>query len=302
MIERGQERFAGYECARLSNGTLTLWVTRDVGPRIIGLALPGGNNLLAELPDARAQFPGTAVYSFRGGHRLWYGPEDAWRTYQPDDAAVDVQPVEGGVRVIQPVEQETGIQKSMTIRLAGDKARVTIDHELRNRGDHAVALAPWAITQLKIGGVAILPQAAGPVDEHGLLPNRHLVLWPYTRIDAPLVTWGDGVVLLDTNQAVGPFKIGFPNPSEWLGYAVDGTLFVKRAAYQPGADYLDRGSSSECYCNAQFLELETLGPFTNLAPGEAVTHREVWALYPEVTVPRDEAEASALIARLGIGK
>jgi hypothetical protein len=221
---------------------------------------------------------------------------------QPDDAPVDIEAVEGGVRVVQPVEAETGIQKSMTITLAGDEARVTIDHALHNRGQQpAVALAPWAITQLRPGGVAILPQAVGPADEHGLLPNRHLVLWPYTRLDAPHVTWGQGLLLLDTRKVTGPFKVGFPNPAGWLAYAVGGALFVKHAGYEPGAEYVDRGSTSECYCNPRFLEMETLGPYTRLAPGESVRHRETWAVYRDVTAPRDEAEAVALVERLGIG-
>ncbi|HSJ54526.1 MAG TPA: hypothetical protein VLC52_12365 [Anaerolineae bacterium] len=302
MVKRSEERFAGYECTRLSNGALALWVTREVGPRIIGLAPAGEGNLLAELPEFRVQFPSMPVFSFRGGHRLWYGPEDARRTYQPDDAPVAVEAVEGGVRAVQPVEAETGIQKSMTIVLAGDEPHVVIDHALENRGTEPVALAPWAITQLRPGGVAILPQATGPVDEHGLLPNRHLVLWPYTRLDAPHVTWGEGLLLLDTAQVTGPFKVGFPNPAGWLAYAVGETLFVKHAPYHPGAEYLDQGSSSECYCNPRFLELETLGPYTRLAPGEVVEHREVWDVYTGTDVPRKETEAQALVEKLGIGQ
>jgi len=51
---RTTTRFAGHDCVRLENEALALWVTRSVGPRIIGLALPGGDNLLAELPDEAA--------------------------------------------------------------------------------------------------------------------------------------------------------------------------------------------------------------------------------------------------------
>jgi hypothetical protein len=278
LVTRTETRFAGYECLRLENEALGLWITRSVGPRILGLALPGGQNLFAELPEYRLGCPGVGPFWLRGGHRLWCAPEDPRRTYLPDDDPPAITEIEDGVRVTQPVEELTGIQKMLTITLPGPEARVVVDHALQNRGQNPVELAPWAITQLKPGGVAMLPQSTALADEHGLLPNRHLVLWPYTRIDSPHITLGDRYHLVEATMQEGALKIGYPNPAGWLAYIVDDTLFVKQAAYQPGEDYYDRGSSSECYCNPRFLELETLGPRTLLAPGETVGHRETWVV------------------------
>jgi hypothetical protein len=298
MVRHTTSQLAGYDCSKLENDSVALWVTRSVGPRIMGLALAGGDNLLADLPDETTVCPGVGTFSFRGGHRLWYAPEDMRRTYLPDDAPPSFAEVENGLVVTQPVEVGTGIQKSLTITLPGPEARVVVDHTLHNRGTETLDLAPWAITQLKKGGSAILPQATALEDEFGLLPNRQLTLWPYTRINAAHVAWGDCYILVRATMEEGAFKIGFPNPAGWLAYALDGTLFVKQAAYQPDAAYFDRGSSSECYCNSRFLELETLGPRTALAPGESATHREIWTLYGGVPMPADEAAVQALVARL----
>ncbi len=300
MVTRTETRFAGYDCIRLENEALSLWVTRSVGPRIIGLALSGGDNLFALLPGETTECPGKGTYSFRGGHRLWYAPEDLRRTYLPDDDPLTIQEVKDGLRVIQPPEGPTGIQKSLTITLPGPGARVVVDHSLYNWGEEAIELAPWAITQLRPGGVAVLPQATALADEHGLLPNRHIVLWPYTRINSPHITWGDRYLFVEATMRDGALKIGFPNPAGWLGYVLEGTLFVKQAAYQPQATYFDRGSSSECYCNPRFLELETLGPRTVLGRGESVTHRETWTVYAGVSFRRDAAAVEELVAALGI--
>jgi hypothetical protein len=279
MVTRTETRFAGYACAKLENEALALWLTRSVGPRIIGLALAGGENLFAVLPDDTVDWPDIGRFSFRGGHRLWVAPEDPRRTYLPDDDPLTIAEIENGLRVTQPVEASTGIQKSLTITLPGPEARAVVDHTLYNQGRSPVELAPWAITQLKPGGVAVLPQATALADEHGLLPNRHIVLWPYTRIDSPHITLGNHHVLVEATMQDGALKLGFPNPEGWLAYVVAGTLFVKHALYQPSADYFDRGSSSECYCNPRFLELETLGPRTMLAPGSSVGHRETWTVH-----------------------
>jgi len=280
-----ETHFAGYDCLRLENDALALWITQSVGPRIIGLALQGGDNLFASLPGITIPCPGKGDYQLRGGHRLWYAPEDPPRTYLPDDAPVALAETDRGIRVTQPPEAQTGIQKSLTITLPGQEARVVVDHVLHNLGDQPVELAPWAITQLKPGGVAVLPQATNAVDEYNVLPNRHIVLWPYTPITSPYITWGDRYVFVKATMQSGALKIGFPNPVGWLGYAIEDTLFVKRAAYQPDATYFDRQSSSECYCNAHFVELETLGPRTTLAPGESAAHRETWTLYAKVSCP-----------------
>lgn len=278
MVKRTTAYFGGYECVKLENDALALWVTQSVGPRIMGLTFQGGANLFAELPDETLACPGGGTFSFRGGHRLWYAPEDPRRTYIPDDAPVIIADAENGLRVTQPVEAQTGIQKSLSIILSDQDAHVVVDHTLCNLADEPVELAPWAITQFRVGGVAVLPQATKPADEHGVWPNRHIALWPYTQINSPHIKWGDRFVLVEATMGSGALKIGFPNPAGWLAYALEGTLFVKHAPYQPDAFYFDRGSSSECYCNPRFLELETLGPRTDLAPGNSVTHRETWTL------------------------
>jgi hypothetical protein len=284
LIARTETRFAGYDCVRLENEALALWMTRSLGPRILGLALAGGENLFAVLPEDTAECPGVGLFWFRGGHRLWVAPEDPRRTCLPDDDPLTLVEVENGLRVTQPVEALTGIQKSLIVTVPGSGARVVVDHTLHNQGCSPVELAPWAITQLKPGGIAVLPQATALADEYGLLPNRHLVLWPYTRLDSPHITWGDRHLFIEATMQEGALKLGFPNPVGWLAYIVDGILFVKQAAYHSGADYFDRGSSSECYCNPRFLELETLGPRITLAPGESVSHHETWVVRAGISV------------------
>jgi hypothetical protein len=184
-----------------------------------------------------------------------------------------------GVRLRQPVEALTGIRKTMTVRLAPDRPVVTVDHELRNEGPWPVELAPWAITQLPLGGIAILPQTAGALDPTGLLPNRQLVLWPYTHLQDPRLHLGDDLLLLRAEPAVPPCKIGYLNRLGWAAYLHRGVLLVKRFSPRPEEPHADFGCNVETYCNDQFLELETLGPLARLAPGEAVSHTETWELH-----------------------
>jgi len=78
---------------------LALWVTQSVRPRVIviGLAQPAGDGLLAELPDETLECPSKGTFSFHGGHRLWYAPEDPRRTHLPDNNPVTVADMADGV-------------------------------------------------------------------------------------------------------------------------------------------------------------------------------------------------------------
>jgi hypothetical protein len=285
-----------FDCVSIENAALSLLVTRTVGPRIISLRFKDGENLFAELPDFVTGRPDGKYFHFYGGHRLWHAPENMPRTYFPDDGPVEIIPTMNGLLVTQPVESETGIEKSMHISLVADKPQVIVRHTLTNRGQWPVECAPWAITQFKTGGVAVLPQARGQKE---FLPNRSLALWPYTDIASPHVTWGNCYILVHAEMQ-SPFKVGFANPHGWLAYWLGGTLFVKRVIFDPQAEYYDFGSSSQCYCNDRFLELETLAPKGKLEPGESAMHTETWELFADAVLPKDENSAQNLIEDLGL--
>ena len=290
------DRTVVLDSVALDNDRISLRVARAFGPRIVSLNYQGGANLMAELPDYVTRRPDGKTYRFYGGHRLWLAPEDPIRSYALDDQAVGISQTGRGLLVQKSVEEVSGIEKSMNIALANGDARLTITHCLTNRGQEPVKCAPWAITQFRTGGVAILPQGR-PTTE--LLPNRVLALWPYTDIDSSHVRWGNRFILVRAENQP-PFKIGFPNSRGWLGYWLDGTLFVKRVPFESQSEYCDLGSSSECYCNHRFLELETLGPIGTLAPGASSVHTEVWELYGNVEPPEDEDTVQTMLDGIGL--
>lgn len=289
--------FLGQECIVLENNSLQLLITRSVGPRILSLRFQKGQNLFAELPVFVTERPDGIPYHFYGGHRLWISPEHPLRSYALDDQAVDISRVgDAGILVRKAVEPGTGIEKSILLELQPDKPMLAITHRLANRGSRPVECAPWAITQFRTGGVAVLPQARV---QTGLLPNRLLSFWPYADISSPCLSLGNDFILIRAGLQA-PFKIGFPNPRGWLAYWLDGVLFVKRAGYDPGGNYSDFGSSSECYCDQRFLELETLAPLSQIEPYESVAHMETWELYPGVPIPENEHTARMIVNEIGL--
>jgi hypothetical protein len=274
--------FLGFPTLVLENQFLRLEVLRG-GTRLVRLSYRGGPNLFVELPGSLNTAYGD--FHFLGGHRLWHSPEAMPRTYLPDIGEARVEELPDGLRVTRPPEAGSGIVKQIEVRMDAHKPAVTVCHVLLNDGLWSVECAPWALSMMRLGGVEILPQSVGNTDASGLLPNRTLVLWPYTRINDPRLHLEDDFITLRADPSLPPFKLGYFNPHGWIAYWLDGVLFVKRYDPHFGATFPDGGCNTETYCNDQFVELETLGPLGRLEPGKSFVHTETWEFYDSLDQP-----------------
>jgi len=272
--------FSGWpNCYRITNGEAELIVTSDIGPRVMFYGFRGGQNFFWVQKETAGK-SGEPAWVARGGHRVWVAPEDPRYTYPPDNSPVQVE-IRGGVLIAtQPVEKETGIQKQLEIRLAPRGTEVTVIHRLFNRGIMPLEFAPWALTMMSPGGHGVSgfpPRGTHPKD---LAPTNPLVMWAYTDLSDRRWTWLKKYFVLRQDPANPvPMKIGHFNPKTWGSYFLNGELFLKRYDADPSKTYPDFGCSFETFTNADFLELETLGPVSKVAPGTSLEHVERWSLH-----------------------
>jgi len=271
--------YAGWpNCYRVSNGIVDLVATTDVGPRIIRFGFVGERNELKEYAE-QVGTTGGDEWNIYGGHRLWHSPERKPRSYGLDNTPIQAEVQ--GVRLVltQPTEPGTGMCKQMVIEVSADKAAVRVTHRLRNDGEWPIELAAWALTVMAPGGKCVVPFPRSD-DPAGLLPNRGVVLWPYTDCtDARLMLGRWYATLRQDERAQRPLKIGVVRASEeWMAYLRDRNLFVKRYDFVPGAAYPDYGCCVETYTNSEMLEVETVGPLTVLDTGDELEHVERWYL------------------------
>ena len=75
-----------------------------------------------------------------------------------------------------------------------------------------------------------------------------------------------------------PQKLGLFNTDTWGAYALGDLLFMKRTEAFGNRRYPDFGSSFETFTNAEFLELEFLGPLRRIAKGQSESITEHWSL------------------------
>jgi hypothetical protein len=273
--------FHGRPTRRLDNGHCWLEALAEAGPRIVRFGLAGGQSILAETPEIGWE---TAFGRFEliGGHRVWFAPERAECSI-PDSAGLTLEPLldadpDLGLRLIGPVQDQIGLRKTIEVRLAPDGAAVDLHHILANVGDSTLELAVWPVTQLKLGGMARVELPA-PASEHSFVPNRQVVLWPYSSWTDERLSLADAGISVEATP--GPMvKLGCLSHSGRLTYEREGVLFSISFDPDPDARRPDLGCNVEIYCDQGSIELETLGPLVALGPGRSAVHDEHWELRP----------------------
>jgi hypothetical protein len=285
---------------RVSNGEIELVVTGDVGPRVIRFGFVGGQNLFKEFAE---QLGGTGEekHQLRGGDRVWKAPEDPVATWAPDNVPVEITTTANGLIARAPVEPLTNLQKEIEVRMAAAGTEVTVLHRITNRSLFSLEFSVWALTMMAPGGVAISgfpPRGKHPANLEATNP---LVMWAYTNLSDKRWVFTKKYLALkqDPNNSDAQ-KLGMFNPNTWGAYILKGEVFIKRASAIPGETYPDFGCSFETFTNNEFLEMETLGPLTRLAPGKTAEQVEHWSLHRNVKLAdlTDEAIDAAILPLL----
>ena len=290
-------KYGGWpNCYRYTNDSIEVVLTADVGPRIVYLGFVGQANVFnANLGD-QGNMGGISWHHY-GGHRLWHGPEVKPRTYYPDNWPIQV--VEEGyqVRLIQPVEETTGVQKEIDLLFDPHSTHVRLTHRLRNTTLWPIKeISIWALTDVAAGGVEIMPLPARIVHDPDTFHAPHsLVIWDYTDMSDPRWTWGQRYLLLrDSKEIPSHQKMGMVVPDGWVAYAVHHNLFVKQFCSLPEAKYPD-GCSGILFTNAGQSQLETKSPITCLEPQGIKEHVEDWYLFDGVPRPENDSDVERFV-------
>lgn len=266
-------------CYKVANGDVELIVTGDVGPRIIRFGFIGGQNLFKEYPEQLGK-SGEEKFQLRGGDRVWKAPEDPVATWAPDNVPVEIRVTPNGLVARAPIEPLTGLQKEIEIALASSGTEVTVSHRITNHSLFPLEFAPWVLTMMAQGGVAVTGFPPRGHHPQNLEATNPLVMWAYSNLADPRWKFTRKYMTLrqDPNNSEAQ-KLGLFNTDTWAAYLLNGEAFVKRATADPSKTYPDFGCSFETFTNNEFLEMETLGPLTKVLPGKTVEQVERWALY-----------------------
>ena len=276
------------KCLAISNDAMEIYVTIDIGPRIIKCNLLGKENLMFEdierkkTSDVSSVFGEGKLWYIYGGHRMWLSPEKLPETYYPDCEKVVYSVNQTGAVFDPPVQAVTGLQFSMSISMDETEPKFTATHTVKNTKKESVTGAVWCLSVMDKNGAVIVPQ---PQEDTGLLANRVLALWPYTKMTDPRIFWGDRYIALRQDPGISQsIKFGINNTAGKIAYVNHGQALVKSYAVNAAGSYPDFGCSSEAYACDLFTEAESLSEMKTLKKGEQISHTEVWTLTPDIEI------------------
>ena len=173
---------------------------------------------------------------------------------------------------------------------------VCVNHKIQNIGEKSTKLSPWALSVMSPGGIEVIPV---PDRTENVLENRHLVFWPYARMTDERVYWGDKYIFLRQDESVNhKFKIGQLSQHGWAAYFNHGDVFVDRFETTEDKEHPDRNCNFETYTSKFMLEIESIGEYKTLAPGESVEHRECWSYYCNVNAPETEDDVESFVKEI----
>ena len=301
MIKLEKIPYGGWlNCYRYSNNKIELIITTDVGPRIIHYGWKGGENQFVVFPETSGKTGGDQ-WQLYGGHRLWNAPEHFPNSYFPDNGPIELKQEKGFIRLVQPVETTTLIQKEMDIYISEDSEKVKIIHRLRNYAKEPKELAPWSITALAPGGIGIIPFVLNK-DNPAPKPSLVFSAWDYTDVADSRIQWMSACLLVRQDISKTRWlKVGLNSAHGKMAYLRGSDLFIKKFATFPGQKYADNGSMEECWINDRYLELEALSPNQMIEPGLAVEHTETWLLLRLTCLPKNNEEIVEQVLPLLLG-
>jgi hypothetical protein len=281
-------KFEGLDAIELCTPRLRVVALTAKGPRIAFWGRPDGSNLLLWAPGKYRR----DRWDLMGGHRLWVarpGADEAEETYATDNQPCEVAAHSGGFTVTGAQDPGQKIRRGFTVT-AGADGRIILDHFLRNESDMLWSGGLWALT-------CTLPSDKSTYT----LPLGDGSSWDYATIVA-FRTWGGG-----------HGGVGFADPQ--FGFTDDamvlkpsgrenkrmlkadtgliawhepkqGLLFAKHAAYDPAGNY-PLGTNLALYVGPKnfMVEMETMGAFAILKPGQVLKHRETWLLADAKSAP-----------------
>jgi hypothetical protein len=276
-MEMKEKRVSEFKIVELCLNNIIIGIATEIGPRILYVAGKDKPdfNFFGVLPEVGDETP-RGFWRIYGGHRLWISPEDMLRTYSMDDKPIKIEESKNdSILIWGNPEKENSVQKQIEIK-PYLRNGIEVIHRIKNIGKRPISLACWGLSVMRQKGFAVIPFNAG---QKGLLPDRRLSIWPYTKFSDERLTLRDEYIFVQQKpSAKQPIKIGTIAHPSWLAYCIAGKAFVLSFSREEG-EYPDFGCNVEVYTNADFLELETLSPLKTIKSSEYVQHTEIWNIY-----------------------
>ena len=208
------------------------------------------------------------------GSTFWTSPQKEWNwppVQEFDKYPYEIEEDGATLSIISSVAPKLGLKVRKQFSTDERNNALVVRYSIINAGTTSRKVAPWEITRVPNEGLIFFDAPVESITPSGLMP----------------FTSSEGIAWYQTDTAGENRKINADGKG-WLAYLNNGLLLVKRfedlSPTQPAPGeaeiqvYVNRGKT--------YIEFESQGAYTNLAPGEELTWTVRWQLEPyEGTAP-----------------
>lgn len=234
-------------------GNTAMTIDASQGGRIISYTVDGQEVL------SQISFPNMF------GSTFWTSPQKEWNwppVREHDVLPYSVEKIDGNLVMTSQLSQQFPILITKAFKANVDGS-IDVTYTMTNKGTESRKVAPWEITRVQSEGSIFFNASVSGISPKGLMP----------------FTQKNGLAWYDIEHSTAQRKINADGRG-WLAYQRNGLLLIKHfadlKANQPAPDeaeiqvYVHDGHA--------YVELESQGAYTNLAPGESTEWTVRWEL------------------------
>jgi len=256
---------------------ISLETNPQVGGRITRLSFDGQDIIWRYTCDWAQYMPFSSCNG--SGSTFWTSPQRAWPNggWPPivahDGGAFSAKADKGHLLLQGETDEASGtsIDKAISI----DEQHCSFNLQYTIHATRELKTAPWEITRVSRGGLAIFPLG----DKNKLADAP---LQPFVKIMNDDIAWFD-----DTQREAKPSKGGEKLIADgregWLAYAHNNKLFIKVFADVAKESFAPNEGDIEIYADKEFLELEQQGEYTSIDAGSSLSWPVQWRI---ITIPQ----------------
>lgn len=249
----------GNELYSISSGELSMTVDAGKGAKILSFKY-GDKEIISQLQMFNAF-----------GSTFWTSPQAEWNW--PPVAEYDRLPyeVELGSDYMEmkgQVSERFGYSISKKFSADPKHDALVVTYTITNHTDSLRKVAPWEITRVPGDGLIFFEAPSSGIFPAGLMHFEDAYGCSWYAFDES-----------DQNRKVNV------NGKGWLAYANDGLVLVKEFDDLADGECAPAEAEIQVYVNQgkTFIELESQGAYTELAPGGSLSYTVRWHLAPAVS-------------------
>jgi len=267
---------------RITAGVYSIVVVPEIGGRVMEYSINGRNVLFESREEFGKTYPVTKEWHNYGGYMTWLAPQEAW-VWPPDPmldygkANVEILQSPNGIPVLKITGSPSlasGMMFTKEISL-DETGEVVLKQRMHNIGAKKVKYSLWSVTETKAPCFVAFPIKKKSKFENGLL----YVVNESKNSRQFMVRKG----ICITNYLGELGKIGSDTDGPWMLWINDDLAYAKIIPPMvKGKNYPDGGCSVQVFTSQGkpgYVEMEVMGPITDLGPGEGTETVERWRIF-----------------------